>query len=145
MGGPGPGASGSVEEVLEHFGVKGMKWGVRRRGPSGPTDVIVKTAGGKKVKTAGGKGQPASDDAVRAAVSKQKARKSTTDALSNKELQDLVSRMNLEQQYTRLAPRTKTQAATKFIGEILLGVGKQEATKLASDFAGQQVKNVIKK
>lgn len=149
MGGPGPsgGVGGSLDDVLQHFGVKGMKWGVRRRGStsSGPTDVVVTSRGGKKVKTAGGKGHGPSDDAVTTAVARQKAKKSSTDSLSNKELQALVSRMNLEQQYSRLAPQSTGKAALKFVGDVLLGVGKQEATKVASDFAAQQVKGVLKK
>lgn len=146
MGGPGPaGGSGGLEDVLAHYGVKGMRWGVRGKRSTATTPVAVTTRPGKRVKTAGGKGQPASDDAVKAAIVKQKAKKSSTDALSNQELQSLVSRLNLEQQYSRLTPQTKSKAALKFVGEILLGVGKQEATKLASDFAGQQVKSVIKK
>jgi hypothetical protein len=143
---PGPGLEpgGSLGEILEHYGVKGMKWGVRRRSTT-PTAVAVTTRPGKRVKTAGGKGQSASEDAVTAAVARQKAKKSTVDSLSNKELQNLVARMNLEQQYSRLAPVTPGRAATKFLGELLIGVGKQEATKLASDFAGQQVKSALKK
>jgi len=91
------------DEGLKHHGIKGMKWGVRRPlGPTGRVEVTTITTPGKKVKAEGGSGQPAHEDAVRVATSKQKAKMSTTDSLSTKELQELVNRMNLEQQYSRL-------------------------------------------
>jgi hypothetical protein len=123
----------AIEEVkrfLSHYGVKGMRWGVTKNSPSA---VSVSATPGRKVKTAGGTGQQASSDAVNAAVSRQKAKKSTTDALSNKELQDLVNRMNLEQQYDRLRKKSVGEQALKFISSTLLGIGKDQASKYARD------------
>ena len=94
---------------LEHFGVKGMHWGVRK-------DVSVKATPGKYVKTSGGTKQTASEDAIAAATYRQKAKKSTTDSLSNKELQSLVTRMNLEQQYSDLSAKSpRMNIAQKFL------------------------------
>lgn len=77
---------------LEHFGIKGMHWGVRRqtaadgrvRGPSKSTRDGI------------------SSDAARAKETHAKVKSHGTDAVSNQDLQHLVSRMNLEQQYSRL-------------------------------------------
>lgn len=63
---------------LNHFGIKGMHWGIRRQ----------------RI--------PASDDSVRVSESYQRAKQGGAKALTTKELQDLVMRMNLEQQYSRL-------------------------------------------
>jgi hypothetical protein len=91
---------------LVHFGVKGMHWGFRKTEkapavPDGETRVIQKKPG-TKVTSEGGRGVPAHDDAIRSAHAKQVAKTSTTDALSTKELQDLVTRLNLERQYAQL-------------------------------------------
>lgn len=95
--------SKSVEHgALAHYGVKGMRWGIRR----------------KRV--------PASEDAERVSASMQKARKGGTRALTTKELQELVNRMNLEQQYSRLQFEKKKGRFEKGHGFVknMVGVGK---------------------
>lgn len=120
-----------------------MKWGVRRSNPSatGPVDVTLKTIPGKRVKTSGGKRLPASEDAIKAAVAKQKARSSTTDSLSDRELQTLVQRMNLEQQYARLKGDSGLAKGQKFVKD-LLGLGKtaQEAYNVGSSITNDIAK-----
>lgn len=95
-----------LNDILAHYGVKGMKWGVRRRSsvPDGKVQVS-QAKPGAKLKTAGGKGFKADPDAIAARASAQVVKKSGTAALSNKELQALVTRMNLEQQYSNLATK----------------------------------------
>lgn len=98
------------EVELKHYGTKGMKWGVRKdeatsRGgaSSGPTAVVVaQKKPGTYAKAKGGQGHPIHDDARLALEARQKAKASTTDALSNVELRKAVDRMNLEKQYTQL-------------------------------------------
>lgn len=139
----------SVERSLAHHGVKGMKWGVRNDSSSGSSgDVAIKTKPGKtRVKTAGGKGLPAHEDAVAAAVARQKARGSHTDALSNKELQSAVQRMNLERQYSQLtAERGAINKGKKFV-KGLFGVGKtyNEALAFEKSPGGQQIREKLTK
>lgn len=77
-----------AEDTLAHYGIKGMKWGVSRT----RQQIDADSADVTRVKEARGK---------------IKANR-TTDVLSNKELQDVVTRLNLEQQYTRLTtPQNK--------------------------------------
>jgi hypothetical protein len=113
----------ALETAIAHYGVKGMHWGVRK--DTTPTDVSVTQKPGKRVRATGGKNQPASDDAKRAAESRRKARASTVDALSNQELQQLVNRMNLEQQLSRLS-EGQTSAGKKFAKVFLGDYGKRK-------------------
>lgn len=106
-----------------HYGKKGMRWGVTTLPDGTQTGnpraaVQVKQKPGKAVKTSGGRERSASEDAIAAKVGKQIARKSSTDALSNAELQAVVTRMQLEQNFTRLATPQKS-AGRKFIENML--------------------------
>lgn len=139
------------EQVLAHFGVKGMKWGIRRREetskvPDGETVPIQKKPG-TKVYADGGKKVPAHDDAIKTAISKQKAKNSTTDSLSTKELQELVNRMNLEQQYAKLTNpqnqknKLSIKEGMKVVNQVL--EAKKAYNKLMEDpFINEAVNNV---
>lgn len=112
----------TIDEILEHHGIRGMKWGIRRSRSeidSSP-DAKAAKATAAKIKSAGG-----------------------THAVSNSELQQLVQRMNLESQLSTL---TSKQATTVSKGhsqiKTLLGIAKtaQEIhnfanSGLAKDFA----------
>lgn len=111
-----------VQDILQHYGVKGMHWGVRKeqvRTAVGNAktavkkeiadrtgeQVVVRTKPGAGVRTVGGNKQMAHPDAVRVRTYEQIAKKSTIDALSTEDLQKLVTRMNLESQYNTLASK----------------------------------------
>lgn len=135
MDGPDYTASGAaaVDDIL-HFGVKGMKWGVRKkRGSSSSSDK--------------GDGKTLSPDAEKAHSHKETAKKHGTSALSNKELQELVTRMNLEQQYSRLSTQNKGKGVkgAQFVAGLLANVGKQQVTKLATEAISQQVTKSLSK
>ena len=119
----------SIDDVLEHYGVKGMKWGVRkdRKAPPGPADITVKAVPGKKIKAKGGQHHAPAEDAVKTAVLRQKARASSTDALSNEELQALTKRLQLEANYQKLLDGEEKRKGKSFIDRLL---GKEmEAAK----------------
>jgi 2'-5' RNA ligase len=135
------------EACLAHHGVKGMRWGVTKAERLS-SEVTVKTnpqRPGNKIKTVGGKHREIAEDAKKAAVSKQIAKKSTTDALSNKELQDLVTRMNLEQQYTRLQNSDpNSNRGSKFINKLLGKDGDKNTRMNAQDAAmADAIKNAM--
>lgn len=76
------------DEVI-HYGVLGMKWGKRK---DKGTSAVTTTP----------KVDNRSDDAKAAQSAYQKSRQSGISSLSNKELQSLNERMNLEANYKRL-------------------------------------------
>jgi hypothetical protein len=110
-----------VEDILEHYGTKGMKWGVRKRN-------VPK--------------QGPSDDAKKAHKAYVKATVSGPQALSNKELQMLKQRLSLEQEYAKLS---YNPSKAKKILDSVLGTGKQvnEAVAFVNSPAGQALTKTI--
>ena len=96
----------NTHDFLEHYGIKGMRWGRRR--------AAVEVS---KIEPAS---PPAKASADATAVNTYKSRVASggIDALSTKELQQLVNRQNLEQQYERLNPAPMS-AGKKFMTETL--------------------------
>lgn len=124
-----------VDDILEHHGIKGMHWGVRRAERTSSVSTSQKP-GKKTVRTEGGHNISAHEDAIKAAVAKQKAKKSGVVALSNPELKQLVERMNLEQQFNRLSSKPKGDGK-RFAEEQLKQVGRQSVAKLVAKKAAQ--------
>lgn len=113
-----------VGSKLAHYGVKGMKWGVRKsdrgaeitkisekqsRRESDKQVVVSQRKPGTYVKTKGGNRNLASEDAIKAQASRQRAKRSTTDSLTNAELKQLNERMRLEQEFSKLDKKVKRQ------------------------------------
>jgi hypothetical protein len=147
-----------VEHILEHHGVRGMKWGVRRDRSSGsggessstktrkvntPREVTVKTTQNRQIKTQvrtkGGEAHPAHPDAVAARVAAQKYKKSGPNALSNQELQQLSQRLNLEAQVNRLTPKSGVQRGMHFVQTYLKSPAGQSASKDITEMASKSI------
>jgi hypothetical protein len=103
-------------DILAHYGIKGMKWGVRRTRAqidSDSPDVV----------------------AVKATTDKIRRNRGSTDPLSNKELEAFNRRLQLERTYNELVGRAADRSASrgsrfkkegqKFVREITLDSGKQ--------------------
>jgi hypothetical protein len=131
------------EFVLEHYGVKGMHWGVRKAAAV-TTQTHIDTGLRRrrtKVQAKGGESHPASADAITAEVQKQKLKKSGTAALSNKELNELRTRLQLEAQVELLA----TKKGQKFVAKQLEEQGKQQLQKGIGEGIRKGGPHVIKK
>lgn len=104
-------ASGTqrVLDHLAHFGVIGMKWGERKA---------------RKAET--------SSDAQKSISVRDKAKTHSTKALTNDQLKTAIERMNLEQNFKRLAINEKG-AAARFISSTLLDIGKQRITEIGQE------------
>ena len=149
-----------VENVLEHVGVKGMKWGVRRErvgdvvlgrglGISTPgsrargAQVTVKDKV-KKLKTSGGKGLPAHPDALRAHRIGQVVKKSGTKAVSTQDLHSYANRLQVEQNISRLSSNNKS-AGLKVSTMILKQAGNKAVQEVTGGVMSQVKKTLLKR
>ena len=89
---------------LEHFGVKGMRWGVRKKQEPVSTGV-AKT--------------PMSSDAALTSKISTKAGKSGISSLSNEELFALNQRLQLERQYSALTALPATKSGMGKVNDML--------------------------
>lgn len=127
----------SDEDQLVHYGMKGMKWGVRkdRPGSQGKRETVTKlpTRTGEKAKTSSGSGSVKT--AIKSASEKRAAQKKpAADELAKKsddELRRIINRYDLEKRYKEATATSKSKAQKKMKDMILKGVN-ENAQKLIS-------------
>lgn len=105
---------------LNHFGIKGMKWGVRKG--SSKTNSPIKT----------------SSDHNTAERLKTKNIKS----LSNSELRELNNRLQLERQYKELN-KTQTNKGKKIVTDILTNSAKQVASVYVTKYMTKGIDRLL--
>lgn len=113
------------KEFLEHHGIRGMKWGVRRTASQ-----LGK--GGKKE----------GDGKEKAVVGKTKTdRGGGAKTMSDATLKRVNNRLQMEQQYAKLTakPPGAMDKGKKFVEDIVLNVAKTQITKLANEQASKAV------
>lgn len=96
-----------IDEFLEHYGVRGMHWGVRRS------------------KTQLSKG---SEDYERSREITSKGKTEGRHTLSNAEIRAALERINLEQQYSRA---TQKPGVRKFVSDMMANIGKEQVKNVA--------------
>lgn len=82
--------------------------------------VVVTKKGDRKIETRGGRSNEPAPEAVNARVLNQQRRASGIQSLSNKQLQELSTRLNLEQQVTRLSVPQNQSKITSFVKKQLV-------------------------
>jgi hypothetical protein len=138
-----------VQTVIAHYGVKGMKWGVRKNEarllPGASTSMKVGRAAGNAVARRRKKpssSEPSSEDFSRATNLHSRAKSHGTRVLSNQEMRKVIERMNLEKQYSELTVGEGRAGSSKFrkeggkfVGGILKNVGGQIASEVLKGHA----------
>jgi hypothetical protein len=129
-------------EFIEHYGVKGMRWGTRKAAAVTTQEHI--DAGllrrRTRIQAKGGQSAPAHNDAVKAAVQKQLVKKSGPAALSTQELRDLANRLQVENQVELLL----SSKGKQYVKSQLESEGKQALRRGAVKVAPHVVKKAKK-
>ena len=131
-------------DILEHYGIKGMRWGVRR------SDAQLERARGKSAES--------SDDAKKVSSVARKLSESggDTSVLTNQDLKVYNERLNLEQNFKNLQARQNQKSKSKgreFAENIVLdvaketikGLAKSYIQKMVSDYLGESLKSKAQK
>jgi len=113
-----------VDNFLNHYGILGMRWGVRRR---------------RKV-TAGKSKTNLSDDYKK----KEELKKRDPKSLSNQELKALNERMQLEKQYKDLT-RNEISAGKRIVQEVLASAAKETAKNFVAKTMTKSLENLVEK
>lgn len=152
----------TYNNYIMHYGVKGMKWGVRksdrfsklgsmanrlRRGDRS-SDQRIETESGSIVTSKKGKvkrvelndqtlneSRTISADKRQAVLTERKIREGSLDSISNKDLQALITRKNLEAQYTSLVSRESENG--------LASLGKSVVKDVGRDYMRQVIKTTV--
>jgi hypothetical protein len=107
----------SVASFLQHYGVKGMRWGKKKN--------------------------PASSDSAVSTTVKVSAKKKGVHTVSNKDLQTAIERMRLEQDFKRLKVNERP-VVTRWISSMLLEAGKREVqARVAKKVGGTVLKKAV--
>jgi predicted Zn-dependent peptidase len=114
------GADLVARNYLAQFGIKGMKWGIRR------SDAEI------------------SAEAEKTATSVKKLKKSGLKSLTNEELQTVITRMGLEQNFNKVRPRNTIEKAGKLLTDLMSQIGKEEFNRAAKDGAAAAIREALK-
>ena len=120
-----------LSDYLEHHGIKGMKWGVRKPRSSSGASPASRASGPRTRK-------------VQKTRSPSYKKPSKTDLLSNDELRRSNERLRLEKEYNTLISEVKRQNRSKgqkFLQDTVMKVGQD----ILKDVVKSQIKDAIKK
>ena len=115
----------SLEEAIEHYGIKGMKWGVRR--PVGSDGLIKKTSNAAK-----SVGDRAKDIKAKHEAAKGNGLVKTAKEMDLEDLKNKVARLELEKRYVNLNQDLNDLQKSKF-QKMMQDSFNQQKKRIAND------------
>ena len=109
---------------LKHYGVLGMKWGIRK---AHSNSLKISKSGKKSIK-----------GNIKNKLNANKNRNKAIKKISDEELRRKITRLQMEQQYKQFTKRQQS-AGEKFIKQVLY----ESAKNTASKYVSKQMSNVI--
>lgn len=121
--------------ALAHYGVKGMRWGITKKSSGSGGSA----SSGKRLQTK--VVQKESQDHKTA----QKLKLKSLSSMSNKEIQELNRRLQLEKSYRELNPSTSAFKKGKKVGDDILNAGKksQQVYNLVTSPMGKAIASAV--
>lgn len=127
-----------MSDAIAHYGVKGMKWGVRKQRPTSSGKRKGKTNAQRiyeritKKKESPAKPKPA--------VSSRKKRASE---MSDEELRSVINRMQMERTYAQLTSK-EVSKGRKFVNDVLYNSAKATATTYTTKAMTKAIEKLLK-
>lgn len=122
-----------MDNTLKHYGVLGMKWGIRR------TPEQLARARGSSAKKTKEASKP---------KTKVKTKSESISDISDEELQRRVRRLQMEKQYRELTPKTVSlgrRITDTVLNKVVVPAATEAGKQLVKDFLIEQGKNYIPK
>lgn len=133
------------QDELYHYGIKGMKWGVRRTAEQLGHVVKNKAKKGYEFTKKAVKTRKAAKRAKEAAkLAEQRAKITNAKKLTNEELNARIKRLQLEKEYNDLVKNTdSTRKGKDFISSIVESSGKNLLTQVANHYGAKGLNKLI--
>lgn len=132
------------DDELMHYGVLGMKWGVRRKRKSS-TGSKKKKIGKQAADSATEKNKQSHTTTKKEPTTETRKEKSIKE-MTNQELQDNINRRRLEQEYARLNPRKVSAgeaAVNKILNDVIIPSATTAAKSALQEYATKQLKGAL--
>lgn len=127
-----------MSDTIAHYGVKGMKWGVRKQRPTSSGKRKGKTNARRIYEKISGK-----KDAQKKPKTTSSPRKKRASEMSDEELRSVINRMQMERTYAQLTSK-EVSKGRKFVNDVLYNSAKATATTYTTKAMTKAIEKLLK-